>query len=65
MSRGKNRQRWHCRACNKVSFGSRSRAMDTVELVAVESVREKKPIRAYPCPRGNGWHTTSEERKSA
>lgn len=61
MSRGKNRQRWHCRPCDKTAFGSASRAMETVGVLTVVSARDKTPIRAYPCPRGNGYHITSQE----
>lgn len=63
MTRGKNRQRWHCRCCNKTAFGSASRAMETVSVLATVSARDKTPIRAYLCPRGNGWHLTSQEEK--
>lgn len=64
MSRGKNRQRWHCRRCNKTAYGSESRAMETVVVLATVSSRDRTPIRAYPCPKGNGWHTTSQERRT-
>lgn len=37
--------------------------MDTVEVLAGASTRDRKPIRAYPCPKGNGWHTTSQEER--
>lgn len=60
MSRGKGRSRWECNACHKTAFGSESRAMETV-VWAAGTGRGYVPKRAYPCPRGNGWHLSSKE----
>jgi len=64
--RGKNSARWHCRACRKTAFGSESRAQETIDRVSgVTEQGRRVPRRAYPCPHGNGWHTTSQEERRA
>lgn len=61
MSRGKGRQRWHCRACDKVAFGSEARAQEVIEAITpvYEGTDHKVPSRVYPCPYNNGFHLTS------
>lgn len=63
VSRGKGRQRWHCAACGKTSFGSEARALETLDVVTAvyESEGKDVPKRAYPCPYGNGYHLTKQE----
>lgn len=58
--RGKNSSRWHCKPCDKTSFGSQGRAEETIER-AQDFPGLTKPIRAYECPYGNGWHLTKKE----
>jgi hypothetical protein len=53
------RARWECHPCKKTAFGSESRAQETIERVKDKPGR--KPIRAYPCKYGNGWHLTAED----
>lgn len=65
MSRGKNRQQWHCRACEKRAYGSQGRAQQAIDNLAENSRRGRTPKRAYPCPYGNGWHMTSQEERIA
>lgn len=60
--RGKNSARWHCRACNKTAFGSQGRAEETIDR-ASGFRGNKKPVRAYQCPYGNGWHLTSQKER--
>lgn len=55
----KARARWECHACQKVSFGSQARALETLAWAA-EQDGGKKPHRAYQCEYGNGWHLTSQ-----
>lgn len=59
---GKNRARWQCRACNKISFGSESRALETMGWAQEQGNRV--PVRAYPCPKGNGYHLSSQEERA-
>lgn len=61
--RGKNSARWRCRACNKTSFGSESRAEEVMGRIGPEPGR-RIPIRVYPCPYGNGWHLTSQTERT-
>lgn len=58
--RGKNSQSWQCRACKKRSYGSQGRAEETIERVVAAGGFLR---RAYPCPYGNGWHTTKQEER--
>lgn len=49
------------RSCGKTRFTSRGaaeRALDGIRRRGEK--RDKKPQRAYACPRCNGWHLTSE-----
>jgi hypothetical protein len=66
VSRGKGRQRWHCKACDKVAFGSEARAREVIDMVtpAYVGTSHQVPRRVYPCPYNNGYHLTKlEERK--
>jgi hypothetical protein len=58
--RGKNSARWHCKPCDKTSFGSLSRARETIERYSNAPIF---PVRAYPCPYGNGYHVTKQEER--
>jgi hypothetical protein len=40
----------------------RDHASATAALRYKAPGREVTPVRAYPCPRCNGWHTTSKAR---
>ena len=61
MARNKGRSRWHCKACDKTSFGSASRAGQTLSSIQRGgSARPRSPQRTYPCPFGNGHHLTSK-----
>lgn len=60
MASGKGRQRWDCKACGKVSFGSQARALETLQWSSGQS-GDHSPVRAYPCPYSNGWHLTSKD----
>lgn len=61
MSNSKNRQRWYCRPCDKVAFGSAKRAYETVSWAATHTHNTQEvPNRAYECPYGNGWHLTKK-----
>lgn len=60
------RQRWHCRPCDKTSFPSESQALGAVDYyqtVITDGLRAK-PKRAYPCPKGNGYHITKQDERS-
>ena len=57
----KNRSRWECRACHKIAYGSEARANQAMHTIQEVTGREVRPVRAYPCPYGNGWHMTSQK----
>lgn len=63
MSRGKGRDRWHCKPCGKTSFGSAGRARETIERIQDGAVSTYVPVRTYSCPFGNGHHVTSQEER--
>lgn len=59
------RRSWFCRACHKKAFGSESIAENVIDQIHTRGARHGGPSRTYPCPYGNGWHLTSQERRSA
>lgn len=60
----KSRAHWFCKACGKHAYGSAGRATQTIDNIKELSGRSVKPVRAYECPYGNGYHLTSKERSA-
>lgn len=58
------RKAWHCKACGKRSFDSEGVALSVVEQISNRRDRPGGPRRAYECPKGNGWHLTSQKQRS-
>lgn len=49
------------RTCNgKRRYRDKADALRTVRGIALDSTREKIPVRAYECPVCNGWHISSK-----
>lgn len=59
------RRSWHCRACGKKAFASQSIAENVIGQIHTRGGRKGGPSRAYECPHDNGWHLTSQEKRSA
>lgn len=51
------------KTCGKTRYQSGALAEWALQLIRKRGApREKKPVRAYLCPRCKGWHLTSEPR---
>lgn len=49
------------RSCGKRRFGDRIAAELALGRIAAKGdVRERCPVRTYPCPACSGWHLTSK-----
>lgn len=52
----------HCWKCQKISY----RTKNDAKIISCEMFKTGKGhTYAYACPRGNGWHLTSQKPKSA
>lgn len=58
------RRSYYCRACHKTSFESEGIAERVIDNIHARGARKGGPSRVYPCPYNNGWHLTSQEKRT-
>jgi hypothetical protein len=54
-----------CKPCGKVSFRDEIAAKIVLGRLMSRPLRERKEQRAYPCPFGQYWHLTGQEKRHA